>query len=121
MSFADLPAELQAACERVASRHSVLDSGAMAGQCMVISDELDAEVQAAIDSLTIDDDDRDMYECRTVQMFGAPAELAENDMAEGHYTLWVMWDGDEYYIDMTAAQFPEIGQSGPLVRDSNRW
>ncbi len=120
-ALTELPAELKAACMAVAARHEVSDADAMRGQCMVISDELDAAVQSAIDALDIDEDDRDMYECHTVQMFGAPQPLAENGMAEGHYTLWVMWDGDEYYIDMTAAQFPELGQAGPVVRSSNAW
>jgi hypothetical protein len=54
-------------------------------------------------------------------MFDAPAELAGNDMAQGHYTLFVAWDMDEFYLDMTAAQFPELGQTGPVVRRSHRW
>ena len=117
-----LPAELRDACLRVAARHDVRSAAAMRGECMIISDELDVEVDRAIKALDIDEDDADMYECHTVQMFDAPAALADNDMAEGHYTLWVMWDGDEYYIDMTAAQFPELGQTGPVVRrTSTAW
>ena len=121
-AFASLPAALRAACLRVAARHDVHSADAMHGQCEVVSTELREEVLETIATMPLeDDDDRAYYTCHLVQMFDAPAELASNDMAQGHYTLFVAWDMDEFYVDMTAAQFPALGQTGPVVRRSHRW
>lgn len=45
-----------------------------------------------------------------------PADVADDELAIGHVVCWVDWDGDEYEIDLTAAQFPQLGWTGPQAR-----
>lgn len=42
-----------------------------------------------------------------------PAAIKGDDLAIGHVVCVVDWDGEEYRIDLTAAQFPELGWTGP--------
>lgn len=46
-----------------------------------------------------------------------PAALEGNEMAGGHFVTRVRIDGMVYEIDLTAAQFPEMGWTGPQVRE----
>jgi hypothetical protein len=42
-----------------------------------------------------------------------PAVLADDEMAPGHFVVAVRYDDQRYRIDLTAAQFPALGWTGP--------
>lgn len=55
------------------------------------------------------------YEAWAVQVWmdETPAALAGNAMAGGHFVTHVRTSEGEYTVDLTAAQFPEMGWTGP--------
>ncbi|NBC16393.1 MAG: hypothetical protein GVY18_03650 [Bacteroidetes bacterium] len=44
-----------------------------------------------------------------------PESLAGDELAIGHVVCCVEWDSDEFIVDLTAAQFPSLGWTGPRV------
>jgi hypothetical protein len=56
-----------------------------------------------------------------VQLFDCPAVIEGNPMAHGHYVCRVAWCGETHWIDITAAQFPELGLRGPVTRGHHGW
>lgn len=46
-----------------------------------------------------------------------PEALCDNPSAGGHFVAYVTWAGLSYQIDLTAAQFPEMGWTGPMATE----
>jgi hypothetical protein len=88
------------------------DADAVRGRC----EDFSRALAEHIDGTRIDEyETAESYRVQ-VWMEQVPEALAANDLAGGHYVTLVRWDGLEYEVDMTAAQFPELGWNGPSGR-----
>ena len=93
-------------------------ASAMVGNCQDYS----IAVAAYLTGVELTDEDGDVVETADswpVQKWldKVPAALAGNDLAGGHYVAIVDWvDGYRYEIDLTAAQFAELGWTAPRIR-----
>ena len=90
---------------------------AMEGRCqdhsLALADAIVAS-ERPLDSWG-DDIEIDAYAVQ-IWMDEVPEELEGNELAGGHYVVMVEYDGLRYEIDITAAQFPELGWTGPRTR-----
>jgi hypothetical protein len=90
----------------------------MEGQCQDFSVAIAAHL-AGVELLDEDGDVAETSDAWPAQkwMDAVPAAIAHNELAGGHYVAIVDWhDGYRYEVDMTAAQFPELGWSNPRIR-----
>lgn len=111
-------ATISQAVQSISRAVDVRSPAAMRGQCLKMSTAL-VELLDGVSYI-------DEYECSVtirahlVQMWDAPAVIANNPLAYGHYICRIDVDGDTLYVDMTAAQFPELGHVGPALCEARR-
>jgi hypothetical protein len=88
------------------------DADVVRGQC----EDFSRDLAEYIDGTVVGE--YEVAESYRVQkwMERVPAALEGNELAGGHYVTLVRWDGYEYEIDLTAAQFPEMGWTAPRAR-----
>lgn len=86
------------------------DAAAVESECETWSDRLAVALHES--PIEVDDDGDVMVEADTWTPLmwatedDVPADLAGDELAIGHVICVVEWDGAEYAIDLTAAQFP---------------
>lgn len=89
----------------------VTSADAMTGACYDVSRALEVALEGQ------EDDDGEEVFATAVQVWmdgdPLPEPLAANEMAPGHWIVRAEYDCEKWEIDLTAAQFPEIGWTGP--------
>ena len=113
-----LPAPLAGEIQRFVrkSRADFSCAITMTGECEDVSRDLAKHLNGK--TLENEFGEQERVQAFRVQkwMHTVPSRLRHNHMAEGHYVVIIKWNGQVWEVDMTAAQFPEMGWTGPRIK-----
>jgi hypothetical protein len=113
MSLEILPAEILAVVTAVVGANDMTDASAVRSECETWSRRLSVALSRAVDA-----DGERIHAWGGLRWPSAvPARLEGDELAIGHVVCFCrLSSGDEYMIDLTAAQFGAMGWTGPIAR-----